>query len=603
MASGSAGSIYVDLLLRDAQYKQGLSRSQKNTKNFTSSVKKEFSGLGRVIGGAFVSLSAGVLFSKFIQNTIQAQKEQAQLAAVLRSTGNAAGYTSSQLNAMASALSENSIFSSGEITSAQTRLLSYVGIVGKNIPQAMQAVIDQSARLGISLEQSAETIGRALEQPSKAAAALSRQGFGSYFTKETIEMLKALERQGKVAEAQVKILEVLNESYAGAAKAARDTLGGALSNLNNTINDLTTSERGFPELTFLVNGLSDSLRAAAKEGGVFNSLLYRMSIGVLEFKRAYNEMALTVVQKTNIFGLNNKNIEEYQKKIQDAIGAQNELTKMVKEGYGAFSGYGSSSNASVDFSRPSLPTNNPQIFSQDESKLNKLSASYEKYESIIRGVSENVISLERAEKDLNELRKSGRISQDEMTLALERYKNQLDKTNIDLDTFAKRASENIQDAFAEFLFDPFQDGLKGMAKGFIDTVRKMIAEAQAAQLAKYLFGENGGGASGTGDGILGGVFKNVFGSVFDGLFADGGNIKPGHFGIAGEEGPEIIMGGNSGKTVIPLNGNGNKGNTYNIDARGADMSAVRRLEQALLSLAGPGVIEQRVQNGQVRGKI
>jgi tape measure domain-containing protein len=66
------------------------------------------------------------------------------------------------------------------------------------------------------------------------------------------------------------------------------------------------------------------------------------------------------------------------------------------------------------------------------------------------------------------------------------------------DQFAEQAARNIQDSFADFLFDPFQDGLKGMLRGFVDTIRRIIAEALAADIAHALgFGgkDNKGGNS------------------------------------------------------------------------------------------------------------
>ena len=106
-----------------------------------------------------------------------AEQEQAQLAAVVRSTGEAAGWSVERLNEMATALSRASTYSEGDINNAQTRLLSYTGIVGEQVPKAMQAVIDMSARLGMDLNSSAETIGKALDIPSQGMTALQRQGF------------------------------------------------------------------------------------------------------------------------------------------------------------------------------------------------------------------------------------------------------------------------------------------------------------------------------------------------------------------------------------------------------------------------------------------
>lgn len=607
----AAGSIFVDLLLRDASFNQGLNRARRQTKTAANSIKADFSGIRDQILSIAPAISAGAIFGRFIQNTINAQNEQAQLAAVLRSTGNAAGYTAEQLNSMARAFSANSIFSEGEITNAQTRLLSYTGVLGENIPAAMQAVIDQAARLGISVEQSAETVGRALEQPSKAAAALSRQGFGSYFTRDVVEGLKALEQQGRLAEAQIQILEVLQEGYGGAALAARETLGGALISLKNNVDTLLTAETGLPGLVDTINLFSKAAQTAAKEGGLWNAAINRLAVSYLELKIAIDERNLRSNQSTNLFGLNDRNIRELTQSIEDARAAQRLLVEEI------------STPNEVPFSAPSLPTAPvaPKVDYDAQIKQGKeLESIYRRNREYIDGITRAEIQRADVIADLTKLLGTEYIpNQEALNDAVKRYDESLKESAVSLEDFSKKAAENIQDAFADFLFDPFQDGLQGMLKGFVDVVRRMIAEAQAAQLAKNLFGELAGGE---GKGFLGGVFDSLGGlfgigggssfesTAFRGAStikpsfaaADGGSFGPGRWGVVGEEGPELLYTGNTGATIIP-NGGMSGSNTYNIDARGADRGAVARIEQALFALAGPGVVEQRVSNAQIRGAL
>src|SRR5690606_28497666 len=78
----------------------------------------------------------------------------AQLEAALVSTGNAAGLTAQQLLDMADEFRSASMLTTEQILAGQTRLLSYTDIVASEFPAAMQIVIDQQQRLGISVEQS-----------------------------------------------------------------------------------------------------------------------------------------------------------------------------------------------------------------------------------------------------------------------------------------------------------------------------------------------------------------------------------------------------------------------------------------------------------------
>lgn len=225
---------------------QSITQEAKKSAKAANEAGQEWYEMGYKIGNALkwagVTVAAGVAL--IIRNTIQAEQEIAQLGAVLRSSGQDATYSKEQLSGWANEIAKASNYSAGEIINAQTRLLSYSGIASSNFKDALQVAIDQSARLGISVEQSSEIIGRALESPTKAAAALAQQGFGSSFTPAVMKQLKALEAAGREAEAQVVVLDILKGSYAGAAAAARDTLGGALLALKNTAADLLTGDTG-----------------------------------------------------------------------------------------------------------------------------------------------------------------------------------------------------------------------------------------------------------------------------------------------------------------------------------------------------------------------
>ena len=77
--------------------------------------------------------------------------------------------------------------------------------------------------------------------------------------------------------------------------------------------------------------------------------------------------------------------------------------------------------------------------------------------------------------------------------------NEVKEASDAMSTFAEQAARNMQDAFADFLFDPFDDGAENMLSNFGTALQRMIAEAVAADLASKVFGKAGGGE---GDGLL-----------------------------------------------------------------------------------------------------
>lgn len=58
--------------------------------------------------------------------------------------------------------------------------------------------------------------------------------------------------------------------------------------------------------------------------------------------------------------------------------------------------------------------------------------------------------------------------------------------------YSKQAARNMQDAFADFLFDPFDKGLKGMAESFGKTLQRMAADATAAAIFDAITGKKTG---------------------------------------------------------------------------------------------------------------
>lgn len=161
--------------------------------------------------------------------------------------------------------------------------------------------------------------------------------------------------------------------------------------------------------------------------------------------------------------------------------------------------------------------------------------------------------------------------------------------------FARQAARNMQDAFANFLFDPFENGLKGMLKSFIDTIRRMIAEAAASKLFDYL-GGLGSGGGGKGNGLF-----SAIGSFFGGFKAEGGPLEQGKWYIAGERGPEPVWGGGAGAFATGYGKGGSSVTVnYNVDARGATVELIKALP-AILKQHGEA-IKSDIIYGLQRGK-
>lgn len=129
----------------------------------------------------------------------------------------------------------------------------------------------------------------------------------------------------------------------------------------------------------------------------------------------------------------------------------------------------------------------------------------EQYRKKLREITElEELNARDPEKGLNSteagLARESVLSQ---MAALEETKVVIDE----IDEYAKNAAQSMQSHFADFLFDPFKDGLRGLAENFFQTLRRMTADALAANLMKALLGDYA--KSGSVGGILGGLFSGA----------------------------------------------------------------------------------------------
>ncbi len=139
-----------------------------------------------------------------------------------------------------------------------------------------------------------------------------------------------------------------------------------------------------------------------------------------------------------------------------------------------------------------------------------------------------------------------------------------------MEKFADQAARNIQTAFADFLFDPFEDGVKGMVLGFINAIRRMVAELLAFKLLTSI------------PGGIGAFFQtSAVGR------AHGGPVTAGQPVLVGERGPELFIPNASGNirnnSATRASGSEMQFITH-IDARGADPGLIARM---------PAIMEQR----------
>ena len=230
-----------NLLVKVGVSTKGLNANLRRTKN---TFRREFGEIQSMVSNTGRNMTMGLTAPLALMATqsVRAFDEQAkaiaQVDAGLRSTGAQVGFTSKQLQQMASDLQSKTIFGDEEILKdATAQLLTFTNISGQQFARTQMAALDLATRLDGDLKSASIQLGKALNDPIANLSALSRSGI--QFSAEQKEVIKALAETGRMAEAQTIILDELEKQYGGSAEAAAEAGTGPFKQLQNTIGDIS----------------------------------------------------------------------------------------------------------------------------------------------------------------------------------------------------------------------------------------------------------------------------------------------------------------------------------------------------------------------------
>ena len=563
------------------EYKFTISAKDKTKATFRN-IRRNILGLKSAIG----ALALGALVREVAQATATQERAIAQLEQAIRSTSGAARLSSQEIQKYAADLQKVTTFGDEALIEASSQLLTFTRITGDRFKATLELAADLSTRFGVDLKSSVIQLGKALNDPVANLSALSRAGI--QFSVSQKEMIKGLVESGRLIEAQQIILGELEVQFGGSARAARDTFGGALQGLSNAFGDLLESRGGLKDAKATIEELTATLSDPQIVSGI-NAI----TAGLLSLLNVTVKLAAVTGDKLGDIGrfygegiaeLVNGSVdpvERLKQKIDEVREAQEDLKRVMRLAHGTFDPTTLTPeqkkrwdalvqqerdlmNAVGQFATQTSKAKAESVkpladaarelqavdFSDDFIDLAPLKASVAKEaEAIRKSLMSPREELELWLEKIKELHKLGFLDEEDFAKAIDQYNKKLqdlvegtaDATD-EMSVFAEQAARNMQDAFADFLFDPFQGGLKGMLKSFGDTIRRMVAQAAAAS-----------------------VFESLnLGSLFRG--AIGGSVK----GTAGTSKtiPAVSSVSSSKVQVV-----------QNIDARGADPSSAARLAE------------------------
>jgi hypothetical protein len=247
--------LIVTIGAQTKQFDKALGSSMKKMQRFGMNTKK----LGKSMTMGLTAPIAALGFTA-VKAFDQQAKAIAQVEAGLKSTGATVGFTSKQLQQMASDLQTKTIFGDEEILKdATSQLLTFTNIAGDQFARTQSVALDLATRLDGDLKSASIQLGKALNDPIANLSALSRSGI--QFSEDQKQVIKSLTESGRLAEAQTVILDELEKQYGGSAEAAAKAGTGGLKQLANSFGDLQ-EEFGKIIMEFLppvIDGLKNML--------------------------------------------------------------------------------------------------------------------------------------------------------------------------------------------------------------------------------------------------------------------------------------------------------------------------------------------------------
>lgn len=222
------GTVVVKILGDDSALRKSLAGASQQVDGFGSKLGKlggQFADFGKkaaLVGGA---AAAGLAFAAkgAIDAAEEAQSVQRKVAAVIKSTGGAANVTAKQVDSLAGSMQFKIGVDDEVIKKAATLLLTFKGVRneagegGRIFDRATQAAADLAAAGFGSMDSAAKQLGKALNDPIKGTAALSKAGVT--FTQAQKDQIKAMVEAGDTLGAQKLIMAEVESQVGGTAAA------------------------------------------------------------------------------------------------------------------------------------------------------------------------------------------------------------------------------------------------------------------------------------------------------------------------------------------------------------------------------------------------
>jgi hypothetical protein len=586
------------LELQSGQFQSELAQANKKLSRFDTDVRKVGQRLTRGFKGLLAGFTVGAALNKIRTETSAAEASFAQLDAVVKSTGGAAGFTTQELAGMAQRLQGLTTYGDDAAMAMQSVLLTFTKIRGPEFQGAQLAILNMATRLGTDLKSAAIQVGKALNDPIKGVASLGKAGV--QFSASQKALIKDLTEAGRVADAQKLILAELEVQFGGAAAAAKNTLGGALKSLGNAFGDLfELTGKSSESSVKAINDLTTTLQEpATKEAlaSLTSGFATLFSVIIKGAAKAVNGLtalpevmgqAARAQAQTGVMRFGNEAMRDNAMLRAQGLGGGSGGRGGRRNPRGT-AGTGAAVAdiaADVETLESALQEFEVQVA---RIKSDPLAEYFEQLNDSTKTDTEQTIDqIDRLLATVQALQREGiigaelaqkRISEglDQLLPAFDIAAIRAKRITIEkevkaLNEFEIAAARETQGVIASSIKDAFTGSFDEIPKRFADMLLDLVIQAQAAKLATYLFGDTGSGGS------TGGVLSGLASAFFGGGKAMGGAVYPGQAYLVGERGPEMFVPPSAGRIEANRGGGGNTVINVNVRAEGGEVSRPTRL--------------------------
>lgn len=592
-------TLTVSLVAETAKFTNGLKKSRKDASAWSRAVRKSFAGAA--IGATALTGSLSILVRRSLQVVDQQTKMAARLGlsqkALVGLTLAAEQTGNSQTNLqLALQRSTRRIAEAAKGTGTAVGALKDLGLEAKSlsalspdeafikIAKAFESIDQQSERVRLAFKLF-DSEGVGLVNTIK----LGEDGIRA-FIKRTEELGVALTgKQTKAIEDANDAINTMKTAFTGLGNqlAARfaPTIRAVAGFVERLVERITNAIPKFTAWTSSILGTKRALDSLTISD--LNAEMVQLTSDIGEFVDMRDTAQAIIDEQTGQFAPPAlvKQIEDVNAKIavltkryQEAKVAKEALAAtdsgVANVGGGDLTGEGGAgaNNGFLDSLTRKWIANVQREFQENMKMFDEWQRRAEQATAATRTPLEALqIKLDQIRTDLRvNPFFSAELAQREASAAVDAYlaelnrlKEKTDDVTVQMSEFQRAAFENMQGIMADYLFDPFEDGLKGMLKQFADMLRKMVAQILAQKILTAFFNYIGipttgvSAATTTGNAIGIGRTDNRARTVGENgpeLFAPGasGSIRP--LGSVSIETTNTFGGGDglTAATLVPI---------------------------------------------------